>query len=228
MNKTIQKHIDHVRHELKKFSDDTLDNLSDEFIYDKLLIGRTRAIRMSADKNQFMSDSNFQVVCIDLEDSTIFEKCNCGSIGCKVKKSKVEIPQFMVKARGYLAKVKDLSGKSIGFEYLEFKGGSRIPKKKLQWDRIDNKLLVYQTNSKAAPTLKKVLIHGIFNDPWAATRVSVDCVSISCYDPSKDPFPIDQGLEDVMYKITIENLIRNIRGVLDVLNDDNEERAINV
>lgn len=226
--KTIQKHIDHIRHELKKFSDDVLDNLSDEFIYDKLLIGRTTAIRRSADKDQFISDSNYQVICVELEESTVFDKCNCGSIGCKIKKSVNSLPQFLTQANGYLIKVKDLSGASIGFVPLEFRNGSRVSKKKLQWDRIENKLLVYQTNSSSVPALKKVVVHGVFNDPWEATKSSTDCTAINCFDPLTDPFPIDQGLEDAMYKLTIENLAKNLRLVQDVLNDNNEERAINI
>jgi hypothetical protein len=227
--KTVQKHIDYLRHELKKVSDDTLDNLSDEFLYSTLLMGRMRAIKNDANRNWFLSEFNKQVVCVSLKEDTLFNKCNCSNVGCKILKSETKVPQPLSSRRQYVLKVKDMSGNVIGHEKLEFKNGSRNPKVTHKWDIVDGHLVIFLTNTNRHPILKKVVMHGVMNDPLEAAKYSVECDStVSCYDPKTQPFPIDDVLQEGMYKITMEMLMTNLKSREDVLNDDNEERALQI
>ena len=93
---TLAEHVYFIQNIINRgvASDDA--RYSNRFIAHALKQSRSRLVKIKLDKADFISESNYQRICIPLEESS-YHDCACINIedNCKVLRSTIELPEYM-------------------------------------------------------------------------------------------------------------------------------------
>jgi hypothetical protein len=163
-------------------SDDS--RLSARHIYSKLLTARARLVTQKIDKRQKVSQWVHQTLdCVELIPALPYE-CPClPAVGCKVLRTKVELPTPLTGLlNGHMIQsVTSLEG-SITFsettwENKKYASGSKYTSTKPDFYIRNNYLYV---TSKKAP--KVLTITGLFEDPLEVAKFPSICGEVNCKD----------------------------------------------
>lgn len=200
-------------------SDDA--RFSDEALTFLLLNIRTDLISNKHKKYNFISDQTYQTIpCIVLSLSTL-DDCDClpSDIGCKYRRSDIEIPTIVTGRNGYLANLTDMYGNKIdikSFTENKYDKYSLTKSNKPSAFIRNNKL--YITNNIE---LERVSLNAVFYDPTELSEIScgTDTEEV-CYDIYTEPFPMEKDLSDILFKMSFEDIIKySMRMPQDVTNN---------
>lgn len=193
-------------------SDDT--RLSNRHVYNKLITLRSKLITQEINKNQKVSQWNYQTIsCIGLELVPVNE-CPCSiQSGCLMLRSIERIPPVMVgKDRHIIQSVTGMEGRLILDETTwidkKYKGGNKYTSKKPDWfERSDKIWVTVQAN--IGPTFGPLSITALFNDPLDVYNFMSACGSSPdpCADFLDEEFPIDGDLFDAIIELAATELI---------------------
>lgn len=198
-------------------SDDT--RISNRLVSHAIKQSRSRLLKIKLDKGDYISESNYQKLCIPLEQHA-FHDCDCitDNQDCLILRSTEIIPKYLVAKWG----------PAIQALYL---GGKRIP-----WISITSNAFAQYSltaNDKAGCFLEEdrlfilnniklatVILKGIWEDPEEILDYNTaSCQEDDCSDFLSEEFPIDAELVYPMYQMAIQLLGLNIQFPEDTRND---------
>lgn len=220
---TLLTHVYYIQNILNRgmISDDTL--LSNRLIAHTLKQVRARLLKMKLDKKDYMSDYNYQKICIPL-DLFPFHNCECieDLDECLLLRSVNTLPEPIVAKWGTTLQILTLGGKKIPMSTItsnSYADYSLSSKDKISFFPEENHIFI-QNNKK----LKMVLGKAIFVDPDIVIQFmnNVCDSDSSCKKYYSEEFPIDPELVEVMYEMTIKDLASTYGFVKD---DKNDSRA---
>lgn len=201
---TLQHHQFFIQNLLNKgaMSDDS--RFTNRLIAHALKQARNRLLKIKLDKYDFISDSNYQAICVPLEKQPYYD-CSCitDNNSCDILKSVNVLPKDLVAKWGSSIEVYQLNGHSIPYispitnVYAPY-SITNSDKSRKGWF-IENGHLCILNNSK----LKLVVIRAIWEDPEEAFNYS-SCEE--CNLSMNEQFPIDGELVFPMYQLTLELL----------------------
>jgi len=217
----LLQHVYFIQNILSKgvTSDDT--RISNRLVAHALKQARSRLIKIKLDKSDYISESNYQKLCVPLELHT-YHDCSCitDNNDCQILRSIAEIPKYLVAKWGPAIQVIYLNGRRVPMasmtsnEYAEFSLTNNP--KKTGYFMEENYL--YVLNNKK---LNTILIKGIWEDPESVDDFNTAmCTNDnSCADYYTEDFPIDAELVFPMYQLAIELLGLSYQFPEDTRND---------
>ena len=211
-------------------SDDS--RLSTRHIYNKMLTVRSKLIAQKANKNQKLSQWNYQTLpCVKLVDALPYE-CPClPAPGCTILKSAEKLPRPITDINMHMIQSVTTVDGSIRYsetswEEKKYKSGNKYTSNKPDYYIRDGYLYV---THKLGPKL--VAVTGLFEDPIEAENFPsycdaddcIDCIDCTSYEERE--FPIDTDLVENLIKISVEELIGWFnRQREDITNDTKDSR----
>lgn len=206
-------------------SDDS--RLSSRHIYNKMLSTRSRLITQKANKNQYISQWNYQTIdCIELIIAPQHD-CPCiPDIGCNILRTKYKLPKPLLNLNDSLIKsVTSIDGTinytKTTWENKKYKKGNKYTSSKPDYFIKNNYL--YITDRKAS---RIVTITGLFDDPIEVSNYKTECNNkishkdLECECILDKEFPIDSDLIEPLIDICKEELLVQFsQGIEDITND---------
>lgn len=203
---TVEAHIDFVRRSLKEISDDSY--YTDEEIYKVLVDARAIVYERRIKKGKDLPSFMYQTICIPLcEDE--FHDCDCvpEGYGCKILKTKYDLPHSFFNGHADLLRVSTLGGEEIA-PTTEAKARYRKYKKtrrdNLYYIRINNKLAVFNSPFNR---LRVITVRAVFYDPVEALQISMcDPDTKECQDITQIGFGTLASDNLDIYNLAIQTL----------------------
>lgn len=97
---------------LIKVNNEKKDSFQDYFLWDSFNIARAAIVSQQLTKAKYLSPNNYQTFCIELKED--FDNlCECKKFGCKVMKSIIKLPQYIVGNSGSSLSVLNLGNNPI-------------------------------------------------------------------------------------------------------------------
>lgn len=185
--------------------------LTSRHIYSCLKTGRSVVLRQRANKGQYISSYNYQVLpCVELVEAPIHE-CPCVPTStCRILRTKYKIPKLISDLnKGLIQSVTALDGilrfDEDKFENIKYSGDNKFTATKALFYIRDGYMGI--VNKKA---LRGLTITGLFDDPitaWQFPSICPPCEDCGCEDIMDLEFPIDGDLVNTMNQLAYNELI---------------------
>lgn len=208
-------------------SDDV--RLSNRLVAHALKQARSKLIKQKLNASLQISESNYQRICVPLELHT-YHDCDCitDNEECKILRSTLEIPEYMVGRLGSILQVKNLNGtvlSEISITSNDLSKYSLTAHSKIGYF-IDDSRLYILNNIK----LKSVIVKAIWEDPEEVDAFNEEAcpqLDSECIDDMSETFPIDAELTYPMYQLTVDLLGYAFTVPEDTRNDGKAVEAMN-
>jgi len=204
---TLKQIVDDIYATVNLNSDD--NNLDERQIKWWIRNKRATLIKQRLDRGTLNRSNYTQVIpCLELElvDKALSDCCTGLSVGCKVLRSTIQIPELLAtkNKRDLIVRPIDVSQSKFNFvshESWVVSGNSRYNKDDIYAtiveDRTGNYLYVKSNNANLQTRLGKYLyVEGIFDNPESLQSIN-DCDGTSCYSDN-DNYPIEQWMVDII------------------------------
>jgi hypothetical protein len=219
---TIAEHTGTIRTLIKNHTDDSY--YTDEFLYKLLKDSRAMILEREAKKFYKFSDFSYLSICMPLILDT-YHDCDCLpiDIGCKVLKSRFNLPRVLQGRNRDLIKIKTIDGEEIGYvpdsssiKKLKY---SRTQKNKIKYTIVNNHLVIFNNTS-----LKAVIVELVPEDPLDLSNITLcnedgEDIGPTCFDYRTENFPIKQALHMPMYEELLKFLNLPLSIPEDLTND---------
>ena len=199
-------------------SDDS--RFSNRLISHALKQARSRLVKIKLDKQDYISEANYQKLCIPLELHT-YHNCHCitDNQDCQILRSKNVIPKYMVAKWGPAIQPMSLAGVKLSQVSITSNNLDQysLTAQNKSGYFIDENYLYILNNIK----LRAVLIKGIWEDPEEVLGYNEQtCTELdNCEDILDQDFPIDAELVYPMYQLTMQLLGLSFNMPEDTRND---------
>ena len=225
---TKLEHIYAIQNIINKGAKSDDARISNRLVEHFLNASRSILIKQKLDKYQPLSNYSYQSICIELEE-TANHNCPCVTedLGCKVLKSKVDLPSEITKRWKSSMIVKFLDGRLIdkiskrSNEYSKYSLTKNTTALNTEgWLIEDNKLVILNNPNNM---LQIVTATAAWSDPGEVSDYgdcSTSTTATTCIDERTAAYPIDPDLVIPMYKMTLELL-----GIAYKYPEDNENNA---
>lgn len=205
---TYRKVAHMVMDELKLMSDDMNFTL-DHVIY---LLGIYRAMILKqrySDARKSIPDSNYQVICLNLEKAELYEGLPC--LDSDYLKSIEKIPSLMSisNTKVYQGNFFNTEISYIGKERFRYVGNNKYLRNIIYGTKSDSYLYLRSSNPQFM-YIKCVKMRGIFEDPEEAAKL--ECEADSPCDILDKRFPLEEGLISTVIQLVVQELgnVKNI------------------
>ena len=219
-------------------SDDS--RLTSRHIYSKVLTARAFLIEQKLDKRQPLSQSVYQTLgCVELVPAMPYE-CPClPEVGCKVLRTKEQLPSFLtgILDGAAIQAVSSVEGSIIfamtTFEDKKYKKGNKYTASKPDFYIRNNYIYI---TCKDAP--KVVSITALFDDPLSAYDYPSICGDSECLDDEStlnleptdcdeclSPLDRDLPIEKSMIKTLIEITATELIGMFNQSQEDQSNNS---
>lgn len=208
---------------------DELKALSDDSTYQQehvlFLLDKYRGFILKKtydDAKKEIPESNYQTVCVDLEQVNDFEGDNCGGNG--YLRSTKEIPELMTIGNTTVGTTDYFHGNItyVSRERFKYVGNNKYLQNIIYSTIAPNSHLYLKSNNPQAYYLNKVKVTGIFEDPAKASELSCDDAETAC-----DVLDRNYPLEEALVPSVIELIVKELGGVIykpaDGRNDANDD-----
>lgn len=202
----VESHVDYVRRMIRETSDDSY--FTNEEIYKTLIDARALVLSRKFKKGKTVPDYFYMTICVPLCED-VYHDCDCvpEELGCKVLKTKYEIPKVFYNETRELSRVATLNGEEIA-PSTDAKRRYRSYKKTrldaLYYTRTNNKLAIFNSPQNR---LRAITIKAIFEDPIAASTISLcDPSGQGCIDIESIGFSTETSDNLDIYNIVLQML----------------------
>lgn len=209
MAQLLEEYVSHLNMVLNHGVPSDDKRFSDRHLYFILKYLRAELIKNKANKYNYLNVFNYQTIpCLSLEIVTGLDDCPClpDGVGCQYLRTALPLPEILSNRQGLLiSSVRDPVGNLIpgaSYETTTYDEYTKIKKTMTRYF-IHNGYLYLATNNTE---LEKVSITAIFFDPVELADIPSCDETTTCYDPLKQPFPMDKELSSALFKMTYEEL----------------------
>lgn len=200
----ITKVISLLRNRIKQFSDDS--TFTDEQLYTELVIKRNKFQSQRFRKYYNISDDLKTVFCTPMEVANSHD-CDCVRIGCKVVKSKYQIPATLSGRNRDQIRVYTLDYKEIFRVTPQEQKTNQLDDVKsgeITYSLLNRHIIIWNTDIDIERNsyIKGILVEGVWEDEteWDGITIcdeSSDIKTIdNCFDIETTKFAIDADLLD--------------------------------
>lgn len=222
---TKTEHIYAIQNIINKGVKSDDSNYSNKLVGHYLDMSKAILIKRKLDKYHTLSDTNYQTICVTLEEDT-YHDCSCipAELGCKILKSKCPLPKEIVKRWASTISIKYADGRTMSRtsvtkdQYSEYSLTNK--NKKEGWDIEDQHLLIFGNLD-----LKVVLAKAIWEtDPINYCDCNENALSTKagCISEQSE-YSIDSDLVVPMYEMVLQFM-----GIMQKYPEDNENNGKSV
>ena len=195
---SINEHMYSIRGIISRGVSSDDSRITNSLIEHSLNMARATLLKQRMDKFDDISESNYQPICITLQDSNPTE-CSLPFTlpnECMVKKSTAKIPLRITARWGSPSRVRFLDGRRIGnlTQAQAFDAQYSLSRPDLKASYFFQEQYLYILGDK---NLKKVRLWDLFEDPKDADDIS------SC-PVDTEAWPIDSDLVIPLYQLTLQ------------------------
>lgn len=206
-----------VLDEIKSNSDDSY--VTEDHV--RFLVDKYRAFILKqkySDIKKQIPESNYQTICLDLEEVDAIDKYPCGRTYLRSIK---EIPVLLPIGNTQVYPMDYYQGEItyVSREKMKYVGFNKYMKNIIYCSLAPNNHLYFKSNNAQHKYLERVKITGIFEDSNKADELSID------NDDKCNCNPLDRtvALEDALVPVVIEMIVKELLGVKyqprDTMND---------
>lgn len=200
---SIRHHVYAIKQILSNGPSSSKFSFSDSFISFLLKNSRITLLKEKMNKDKSVSESNFSVLCVEMEKGN-FSECNCEvAEGCELFKSISTIPELISTEGNYL-NVLNINGEYLDRLSIDQNNYANygLAKKTEGWFIQENK--IYVLNAKR---LEKVLVKAVFADLETISKLKLcDNTNEPICKNLDNEFFIDAELIEKLYKKVLELL----------------------
>ena len=193
-----------IQDELKLISDDSVFQLEHiMFLIDKY---RSFVLKKSyTDIKKEIPESNYQTICLDLEQQDSFEGDTCGGKG--YLKSVQKIPNMLSIGNTKVSPMDYFAGDItyVNRERFKYVGNNSYLQNIIYSTLAPDEHLYIKSNNPQAYYLEKVKVTGIFEDSSKAAELACDSEDLPC-DVLDRNFPMEEGLIPTMIELVLKEL----------------------
>lgn len=206
----VASHISAIRTMIKEFTDDTL--YTDEFLANTLVSARNAIYNEELiKKGRNMSRFSYLSFCTPLVLDT-FQDCKCvpSNLGCKVVKTKFEMPKVLIdKVGSMMLYVYTINGDRIDFKKFQDRrllSSHPIVNRMMSYDVIDRHIVIFGNNN-----LSVIIVEAVWENPFQLYDIS-NCdasgnvLESPCWDPTTSEFPQESILDMLIYSTVLKML----------------------
>lgn len=197
-----------VLDELKLISDDS--HIQQEHVIFWLDKYRTFILKQRySDIKKEIPESNFQTICLDLQETQSFEGDDCSN---RYLRSMQEIPNMLTLSTPKVSTLDYFSGNItyVNRERFKYVGLNKYLRNIIYSTISPDKHLFLKSSNPQYTYLSKVKLTGIFEDSLKASELSCDNITNNKCDILDRDFPLEEGLISPM----IELIVRELSGVI--------------
>lgn len=213
---TINEVISLFQKLLKEYTSDT--HYTPGSLWKIYTLSKARLIKQRLDKFKKVSDSNYTTVCIDTENS-LSHVCGCITNGCKVKKTKFQLPAYLSGRNKDTLLVTNLQGKTIDRfkeeDYEEIKL-DEIKANKPKYDIKNNHIILFDCS------YDKIQVKAIWGDILDLEEIK-SCNNDDCVDYFNTQVDNDYDLHYAAFQECFNLLRLPLSLMSDLTSDTNEE-----
>lgn len=203
---TLREVVYMILDECKVISDDSY--FTEEHVM--FLVGNYRAALLKREMNKpgnNLSKSNYQKICVSLEQYSPFEEDICA--GSSYLKSVEKIPQVM---GDNVMKVypTDFSQNHMIYvspDRFPYTGNNRWTQNMIYVTKNPDQYLYLKSSNPQYAYLKKVTVEGIFEDYTEAAKLSCDDCNCAVCEPLDSEFPLDSHLVTELIQFVVKELL---------------------
>jgi hypothetical protein len=195
------------------------ETFQDAFIWREFTMARSRVLKNQLSRRNKLSRLNYHSVCIELIDVDESE-CACVATGCKVKRTKHQIPSFLHTSSNSTLMIKNIKNQPIPQSQeecieddIKYKPGY----KNKQVSAIRNGY-AYVYNSSA----KHLVLDAIWANPLELLFIQ-KCEQDKCLQDNKDLIQISEELLLDMFNIVMSSLSPSLQIPLNDTNDGSDK-----
>lgn len=208
-----------VLDKLKLNSNDS--SFSEEHVLFMLNTYRTFLLKQRySDIKKEMPESNYQTICIDLEQVNAINGIPCE--GADYLKSVQEIPNLMQVGKQRITSVDFFQGNFtyVNNERFKYVGGNKYLRNQIYGTVAPDNHLYLKSDSPQMYYLEKVKMTGIFED--AAKASELECDNNEC-DVFDREFPLEESLVQPLVELIVKDLSTSLYQPADNENNDNDD-----
>lgn len=191
--------------ELKLVSDDS--HFQPEHILFLLDKFRTFILNQKyKDIKKEIPESNFQTICLDLEEVPAFEGDTCGGRG--YLRSVQKIPNMVTISNPKVSTTDYFTGNItyVNRERFKYVGNNKYLQNIIYSTIAPNEHLYLKSSNVQYSYLEKVRLTGVFEDSAAASALSCDADGEGACDVMDRDFPLEEGLISTLVELVVKEL----------------------
>lgn len=205
---TYREVIYMILDELKITTDDSLYN-EDHILF---LISKYRAFILKqrySDIKKQIPESNYQTICLELEEVPNIISCSCKEVS--YLRSKTKIPDLIKIGNPMVYPIDYYAGDItyISRERMRYVGYNKYLQNIIYCSLNPDNYLFFKSNNPQYLYLEKVKFTGIFQDSIAATKLQCTEEDSSC-DILDRVFPLEDSLIPVIIELVVKELSNSI------------------
>jgi hypothetical protein len=217
---TSNEIVDQIRQRINKIH--PTESFQDAYLWREFTMARSRVLKNQLSRRNILSALNYHSVCLELIDVDESE-CSCILTGCKVKRTKYQLPSFLHTSSNSTLQVSNIRNTPIPQSQqdsidddMKYKPGY----KNKQVATIRNAYL-YIYNSSAM----QVVVKGIWSNPLELLFIQFckDAENGICLGDQKDFIQISEELLLDMFNIVISSLNPSLQIPPNNTNDNEEK-----
>jgi len=228
----IPKIISLLRNRVKQFSDDS--HFTDEQLYTEAVLKRNKFQSQRFRKHYNIADDLKAVFCTPMEIANSHD-CDCVRVGCKVVKSKYQIPSTLTGRNREQIRVYTLDYKEIFKVSPQEQKTNQLDDVKageITYSILNRKIILWNTDIDVERDvfIKGILVEGVWEDEteWEGITLcdeDIDLNSVeNCFNLETTKFAIDADLLDYVIDEATSNLLNiPMRIVTDMTNDASDD-----
>ena len=187
------------------------------------LLSTTRAFLLKqryGDVKKQIPESNYQTVCIDLEQVNAINDIPCE--GADYLKSIQELPDLMQVGKRRISSVDFFQGNFtyVNNERFKYVGGNKYLRNQIYGTVAPDNHLYLKSDNPQMYYLEKVKMTGIFED--AAKASELECGNNEC-DVFDREFPLEESLVQPLVELIVKDLSNSLYQPADNENNDNDD-----
>ncbi len=211
--------------ELKLSSDDS--TFTEEHIL--YLINNYRSFLLKqrySDIKKQIPDSNYQEICLDLEEVPTMDNCPC-ILDAYFMKSTKKIPTLMNNSNTKVYSDIYIQGEIpfINKDRMKYVGYNKFIPTKTYATISSNQYLYLKSFLETIVLVDSIKLYGVFQDALEASKLKCHCdedtCNISC-DPLDNEFPLEISLIPPLVELVVKELSRSIYAPKDEINNAND------
>ena len=173
-----------------------------------------------SDIKKEMPESNYQTICIDLEQVNAINGIPCE--GADYLKSVQEIPNLMQVGKQRISSVDFFQGNFtyVNNERFKYVGGNKYLRNQIYGTVAPDNHLYLKSDNPQMYYLEKVKMTGIFED--AAKASELECGNNEC-DVFDREFPLEESLVQPLVELIVKDLSASLYQPADNENNDNDD-----
>ena len=208
-----------VLDKLKSITNDS--HVQEEHVLFMLNTYRTFLLKQRySDIKKEMPESNYQTICIDLEQVNAINGIPCE--GADYLKSVQEIPNLMQVGKQRITSVDFFQGNFayVNNERFKYVGGNKYLRNQIYGTVAPDNHLYLKSDNPQMYYLEKVKMTGIFED--AAKASELECDNNEC-DVFDREFPLEESLVQPLVELIVKDLSTSLYQPTDNENNDNDD-----